>query len=310
MPGNKRINYACLALAYCNEQPIDGVKSVGFSFSRGITNVYGRGSSNPAATYGQLPDIQFDYSSHVTYNSGFPGFQNEPGLSDYVSFDMSIGSDTEELLTNPIQTIRASYMLLNSVTYNLAVDGLFSIDRTFQGWNKTSNCGTGPGRSSESSGIILNRAAFNSGGSSLPSPLANTALQNIQVSINVNRSFVSEFATRKPYASYINFPIETTCKFEALILDSLDEYNFDLLQNACKNGPLYTQDIVIGTCAGSPITIEKAYLTSFDYSGADAQANGDNLRLSLTYTGYQSPAGIKPVTYINDEDLSDPCACS
>lgn len=310
MPGNKRINYACLALAYCNEEPIDGVKSVGFSFSRGITNVYGRGTSNPAATYGQFPDIQLDYSSHVTYAGGFPGFQNEPGLNDYVAFDVSIGSDTEELLSTPLQTIRASYMLLNSVTYNLTVDGLFSIDRTFKGWNKSSSCGIAPGRSAESSGIILTRAAFSNAGSSLPSTLNNTALQNIQVSININRSLVNEFATRKPYASYINFPIETTCKFETNILDSLDQYSFDMLDTACKNGPLDQEDIIIGTCAGSPITIEKAYLTSYDYSGAEATNNGSNLTLSLTYTGYQSPAGISPVIYIDDEDLEDPCKCS
>jgi hypothetical protein len=308
---NKRINYACLALAYCGARPIDGVKSVGFSLSRSITNVYGRGSSAPAATYGQLPDVEFSYSSHVTTTTGFPGFQNEPGLTDYVSFDMMIGSDTAPLLTTPIQTLRMSYMLLSSVTYNLAVDGLFSIDRTFKGWNKSANCGQGLGRIAASSGIILNRSAFNSQNSTLPSIVAGSAIQNINVSMNINRSFVGEFATRKPYASYINFPIETTCTIDTIVQNSLENYTFDLLQTACRNGPLYTENLKIATCSNNAsIFINQAHLTSFDYSGAEAQQGGSNLKLSLNYTGYQPPIGIKPVIYIDDKDLEDPCSCS
>jgi hypothetical protein len=308
---NKRINYACLALAYCGERPIDGVKSVGFSLSRNITNVYGRGNSTPAATYGQLPDVEFSYSSHVTASTGFPGFKSERGLADYVSFDMMIGSDTSTVLTTPTETLRMSYLLLSSITYNLAVDGLFSIDRTFKGWNKSANCGQGLGRTAPSSGVILNRAAFSSQNSTLPSVLSGSAIQNINISMNINRSFVGEFATRKPYASYINFPIETTCTIEAVIQDSLDDFTFDLLQTACRNGPLYTENLKIATCVGSsPILINKAHLTSFNYSGAEAQEGGGNLKLSLTYTGYQPPEDIEPVIYIDDKDIEDPCSCS
>lgn len=307
---NKRINYACLALAYCDQRPIDGVKSVGFSLSRSINNVYGRGNSTPAATYGQMPEIEFSYSSHATYTTGFPGFPNEPGLNNYVSFDMMIGSDTDTYLSTPIQTIRASYMLLNSVTYNLAVDGLFSIDRTFKGWNKTSNCGQGLGRLAPSSGIVLNRAAFEENTSTLPAVLSGTMLQNIKVTMSINRSFVGEFATRKPYASYITFPIETSCTFDTVITNNLDQFSFDVLQTACKNGPLFTEDLKIDTCgAGAIINVDKAHLTSFSYGGAEAQNNGGNMTLSLTYTGYQSPSGIEPIIYLDDKDLEDPCAC-
>lgn len=308
---NKRINYACLALAYCGARPIDGVKSVGFSLSRSITNVYGRGNSTPAATYGQLPDIEFSYSSYATSGTGFPGFQQEPGLKDFVSFDMMIGSDTAPLLITPTQTIRMSYMLLSSVTYNLAVEGLFSIDRTFKGWNKSSSCGQGLGRTVASSGVVLNRAGFSPQNSTLPSLLSNSAIQNINVTMNINRSFVGEFATRKPYASYINFPIETSCTIETVVQNSLENYSFDLLQTACRNGPLYTENLKIATCAGgSPIIVDKAQLVSFDYSGAEAKQGGGNLRLSLTYTGYQPPKGLEPVIYIDDKDLEDPCSCS
>jgi len=129
-------------------------------------------------------------------------------------------------------------MLLSSVTYNLAVEGLFSIDRTFKGWNKSANCGQGLGRTVASSGIILNRAAFSPQNSTLPSIISGSAVQNINVAMNINRSFVGEFATRKPYASYINFPIETTCTIDVLVQNSLENFTFDLLQTACKNGPL------------------------------------------------------------------------
>jgi len=306
---NKRINYACLALAYCDKRPIDGVKSVGFSLSRKISNIYGRGTSNPAASYGQTPEIEFSYSSHITATQGLVDFSQEAGLADYVSFDMMIGSDTATYLSTPIQTVRASHMLLTSLTYNLGVDGLPSIDRTFVGWHKTSNCGNGLGRTAPSTGIVLNRAAFQDANSSLPAIVTNNILQNIKITININRSFVNEFGTRKPYASYINFPIETSCTFDVVLTNSLDSFNFDALQTACKTGPVLTENLKIGACVGPPIQINKAYLTSFNYSGAEAQNNGDNLKLSLVYTGYQSPSGIEPVTYLDDEELSDPCSC-
>lgn len=307
MAGNKRINYACLALAYCNGEPIDGVKSVGFSLSRNISNIYSRGSSVPVATYGQLPEIEFTYSSHVTNSSGFPGFDNEPGLFDFVSFDMTIGSDTEEYLSTPIDTIRASYMLLSSVTYNLAIDGFFSIERTFKGWNKTSECGLGMGRQSASSGTIMTRKSFLES-SSLPSILNGTSIQNIKTTMTINRAFVGEFATRKPYASYITFPITTECEIETLLTDKLDNFDFNTLQTACKNGPLYSQNMTISTCTGNSIQIQKASLTSFSYSGGEADTNGSNLKLTLKYTGYQSPSGINPVIYI-DDSINDPCQC-
>ena len=308
MSGNKRINYACLALAYCNQRPIDGVKSVGLSFSRNISNLYARGSSSPVATYGNLPDIELKYSSHVT-NAGFPGFNNEPGLNDFVSFDMLIGSDTAPVLTSVQKSIRTSYMLLSNVTYNLTVDGTFSIDRTFKGWNKTSDCPNNLGRTGSSSAAILSRAAFSSTNSLLPSILSDTSIQDITVSMSINRSFVNEFATRKPYASYITFPIETTCTFNTIITNNLDQFNFNALDTACKNSALYTQNITIATCVGPAITINSAALTSFDYSGAEAQKDGSNLQLSLTYTGFQSPNGISPVIYLEDADFSTPCGC-
>lgn len=310
MPGtNKRINYACLALAYCDQRPIDGVKSVGLSFSRQINNIFSRSSSTPASTYGNLPDIEFSYSSHATYTSPFPGFSNEEGLTDFVSFDLMIGSDTSDVLYTPEQTIRLSHFLLRNVTYSMSVDGTFGIDRSFIGWGKSSDCGNALGRLSSSSGSVLDRSAFNQNSSNLPSILSNTTIQSISTTITINRSLVNEFSTRKPYASYITFPIETECTIKTYITNTLDSFSFDLLETACQNGSLYSQDIKISTCTGSPIEIKKAYLTSYNYAGAEASAGSSNLELTLTYKGYQSPSGISPVIYFNDIDLQDPCAC-
>ena len=301
---NKRINYACLALAYCNERPIDGVTSVGLSLSREITNIYGRGKPTPAASYGQLPSVEVSYSSHLTSN-GFTGFQNEPGLNDFIAFDMLIGSDTAPILVSPTQYIRATHLLLSSITYNLSVSGPFSVDRTFSGSGKVSGC-TSQGRSNGlTSGLVQNRSSFSAG--SLPGFLSGTAIQNVKISMKINRSSVGEFATRKPYASYITFPIQTSCTIDTLVQSSLDSYNFNILETACKNNPPYTEDLSFNVC-GSSITVEKAHLTSFDYSGAEAKSGGGNLILSLTYTGYQSPQDINPVIYINEDQL-DPCAC-
>jgi hypothetical protein len=311
---NKRINYACLALAYCDERPIDGVTSVGLSLSREITNIYGRGKSTPAASYSQLPSIEVSYSSHLTSN-GFTGFQNELGLNDFIAFDMMVGDENQILfsgsprpdiiLTSPIDSIRATYLLLSSITYNLSVDGFFSADRTFSGWGKVSNCPAQGRLPVSTSGIVQNRSSFSAG--PLPAFLSGTAIQNVKISMNINRSSVGEFATRKPYASYITFPIQTSCTIDTLVQSSLDTYDFNILETACQNTPSYKENLSFGVC-NSSITVEQAHLTSFNYSGAEAKISGGNLLLSLTYTGYQSPQNIKPVIYI-DEDQSDPCAC-
>jgi hypothetical protein len=293
--GNKRVFYGCLGIGPCGSGPMSGVISAKYSLSREISTVFGPGSSTPAATYGNLPNIEISYTSYLT---SYTSILSEAGLNSCTGFDMMVGSDAST--SNPVlnRTIRGSFMLLSSVTYNLSVDGPFTVERTYIGYSKPSG---GPGGSVPlSTATTLRRQNFSGG---LPSYLSNMAPQSISVSCKINREYIGEFATRKPYASYIRFPIETTCSIELLTQD-LDTYTMDAMESACRNPKTYSQDITISLCGnGGGITISKAFLTGLNYSGADAGTQ-ENQRLTVTYTGFTSPVGINPVIILSNED---PC---
>lgn len=309
MSGNKRIYFACLGVAYCGGTPIVGAKSVGMSFSRNISNIFAPQNKNPIATYGNLPDIEVSFSSYMT---GFSSIVNEVGLNSFTGIDILAGPDINKCIV-PDQMTRLSYLLLTSIVYNMPAQGFFSVERTYKGWNKNSctvpGGGAFSGCNSENAqpieGDVYTRQYFSLSGSNLPNEIRDNPLDNVTVSASINRQFVQEFATRKPYASYVSFPIETSCTFD-FTCQKLDNYTFDLTSSACKNAPSYKTNIKIALCNGS-IDINDAYLTSFKYSGAGSD-DSSNLKLSVTYTGYTSPSGISPVLILPDE-FNDPCTC-
>lgn len=295
MPGNNRVFYGCLGIGQCGGGPMSGIISAKYSLSREINHVFAPGKSTPAATYGAMPNIEISYTRYLT---SFTALSQEAGLNSFVGFDMMVGSDTSSSNPNLNRTIRGSFMLLTSVTYNLGVNSPFTVEYTYSGYSKPAG-GSG-GTLPAGSGNVLMRQSFNG---TLPAQIANTSPQNISASFKINRDFVGEFGTRKPYASYIRFPIESSCTFEVLTKD-LDSYVIDAMQSACKNPQTYAQDITLSLCGGGGgITIKKAYLTGLNYSGGDAGSR-DNQTLSVTYTGYTAPDNITPVLILPDED---PC---
>ena len=133
--------------------------------------------------------------------------------------------------------------------------------------------------------------------------IGDNPISNISIDAKINRSFVNELGTRKPYASYINFPIEISSTFECIV-QNFDSINFALDQTACKNSTAYKETIPIEVC-GSTFTLIDAQLTNFSYSGGEANSNS-NLRLSVTYTSYATPANAVPVIILPDS-FTDPC---
>lgn len=295
MPGNNRVFYGCLGIGQCGSGPMSGIISAKYSLSREVSNIFAPGKSSPAATYGAMPNIEISYTKYLT---SFAPLAQEDGLNSFVGFDMMVGSDSSSSNPNLNKTIRGSFMLLSSITYNLGINSPFTVEKSYIGYSKPAG---GPGGTlPPSTAKVLMRQSFNG---TLPTQIANTSPQNISVSFKINRDFIGEFATRKPYASYIRFPIESSCTFELLTKD-LDNYILDAMDSACKNPQTYAQDIVLSLCGNlGSITIKKAYLTSLNYSGGDAGSQ-DNQTLSVTYTGYASPDNITPVLILPDED---PC---
>ena len=299
MPGNKRVFYGCLGVARCKEVAYKRVISGSLSLSRSISNIFARGKRDPIATYGEMPSVDFTYSQYL---STLTPFADEIGINDPTGFDLLIGDDSADYISGTLSSTRCSFALLSSVTYNLPVDSFFTVEKKYIGFSKKTGSATGFDSIVSDPDPILRRNSFVSG---LPSQLNNQPIQNISINFSINRTPVNEFATRKPYASYVNFPLETTVTFEVLT-QQIDSYSMDALESACQNPSSYKQDITIAlSCGGGSITIPQAYLTNLNYSGGDANSSS-NQTLSATYTSYKvaNSQQIKPVIIMPEQD---PC---
>lgn len=308
MAGNNRVFSGCLGIATCNGSPLSDIISVEYSLNRSINNIYKPQDSNPIATYGGNPDIEIRYTSYMT--DGFTPLSNETGVNEAVGFKLLIGLDDPNSWPDIRNTnipldhkaIGGSLMLLTSINYNLIIDGPFTISKNYSGYSKPTvdPQGVVPFKSATNiAEYIFLRHKFRG---TLPPEIQSNALQSISVTRTLNRQLVGEFATRKPYASYIVFPVETSCTFELLCQD-MDTYAISAMDTACKNPKTYKQDINLSFCEGNSLTIPKAYLTGLQYGGGAAGSN-DNLTMSVTYTSFETPAGLEPVYIMPDED---PC---
>jgi hypothetical protein len=296
--GNQRVFYSCLGVSVGGGSRLAGATSVGISGSRSISNIYASQNKNAVATYANLPEIEISVGSYL---SSFVSLENEPGLNSWTTVEVYAGSDTCPVLAANQKNV-FNYVLLDSIKYNLPADGFFTVERSYKGINKkpctvNETCNE---TDTGTDGIVKTRQYYVDG---RPSVIGDNPISNISIDAKINRNFVGEFGTRKPYAAYINFPIEIACTYECTVQD-FDSISFDLEQTACKNGPSYKESINVNIC-GSSFSIPDAQLTAFSYSGAEAGDNS-NLKLSVTYTGYSTPANIAPVIILPD-NFTSPC---
>lgn len=314
MPGNKRVYFACLGVARCKENTIlNDVISADLSVAVNINNIFSPGSTTPTTTYAEMPNVDFSYTSYLT---SFQPITSEYGLNNFVGFNLAVGLDSTNTSSYaglfsgastimadatgspPYAAVGCSLANLSSIVYSLPVDGFFTVKRSYKGFAKTSP--TPPSSFTESTRNTLRRQCFQG---TLPNGIADNAIQNIDITYSINRTMVQEFATRKPYASYVNFPIETTVQFE-LLTQKLDTYTINSMQTACRNIGSLKENIVISVEQAGSLNIRDAYLTNIAYNGGSANSN-DNQTMSVTYTSYAPIEGLKPVTIQTDED---PCA--
>jgi hypothetical protein len=300
---NKRVFYSCLGVSVGGGDRLQGATSVGISASRSISNSYTFQNANPVVTYAALPEIEVTVASYL---SSFTALHTEEGVNDWTNIAIYAGPENCHILASNQKNI-FDYMLLNSVKYNLPSEGFFTVERTYKGLNKkpcTISETCNPNQPNQS-GTVSTRRHYVSG---KPSIVQNNPITNISIDISINRNFINEFGTRKPYASYINFPIETSCTFECIV-QNFDDLEFDLNQTACKNIDLTPENISIAICnesaGNSNFTISNAFLTNFSYTGAEATGNS-SLSFSATYTGYMASSSINPVIIVPDT-FNDPC---
>jgi hypothetical protein len=274
---NVRITqYKDVGVSKCGT-PISGLLSASYSFSRNVNSIFSSGRRTPIVSYGNLPEITVSYSA---YEGSF-----DPGeANSFSTIDISGAGGS----------VSVSYALLTSFSFEMTVEGYLSVTKTFTGYAKTSGGGGGGGALTEPT--ISKRQDFSG---SLPPGLSGNYLQKVSGSIEIGRQTIAQFATRKPYASVVSFPIISSITYD-FFTNSMDSLSVDDLEAACKNPGSQTYSASVSAC-GFSFDISKAFVTSIDYSGAEASNTTGFQNGSVTYSSYQDIPQIKPVIIFNNE---------
>lgn len=275
-PQNIKITkYKDIAVSKCGT-PLSGLISASYSFKRNVNTIFARGQTKPTATYAVLPDIDISYTG---YNGSFD-------ISEANSFSKISISGTSG-------SIAADFALLTGFSFELSVDSFLSVTKTFTGFSKPSG-GVASGLTGNPT--VIKRQDF---GGSIPGAISGNHLQKVSGEISIDRQFIGEFATRKPYASVVNFPIVSSITYEAFT-DAMDSVTINALESACQNPSSLTANVGISAC-GFSFNIGKAHITSIEYKGGDANSTGSFQTISITYSSYEGFDGIKPVIILDNE---------
>lgn len=278
---NETINqYHNLSVSKCGST-LSGIISAQYSLSRNINNIYKTGSSSPVATYGDMPEVELSYTGHASSMGSFD--PNEANGFSTLTIQGSKGG------------VSASLAVLSSFRYNFQIDGPFTITKTYKGYAK-------PAAQSGSSGppgsvTVLKRQDYSG---NLPNGINGNFLQSVTADISINRQTIGEFATRKPYASVVSYPVVKSITYE-VIASSMDSVVISDLYTACQNPDSSTYNASIGAC-GVSFSISKAYVTNISYGGAEASVGSSPQTISITYSSYEDIAGLKPIIYFDNNE--------
>lgn len=304
-----RIFYSCLgvALSAPNSFPysiLTGVQSVSITSSNSIEyflNAKDKEVNPSTGIFQATTDVGLQYSEIAT---SFENLPSSIGVNNYADFYMFTGEDTDEEL-DPVRYILCRYVLLESITYSIAVDNFFQKEKSFKGFSRyicpfnsftLSEPGSGDGSIDSECVLprILRREHFNIAGSSLPSIVNSNSLQSIQITQTINRTNINEPGTKTPYGSAVNFPIETNISLE-LISRDLDSNTQPFQTNSCLGNNFPTTDMEIVICndiCENKFNISQAAFTNIVYGGGDV--GGGNQTVTIEYTSYD-PLGINPL---------------
>lgn len=269
-----------LSVSKCGNS-LSGLISAEYALSRNINSLYSLGNRSPIATYGDMPEIQVSYTGHAPEMGSF----NATEANTLATIDIS-GSNGG---------VNASLALLSKFSYNFQTDGPFTITKSFLGYAKEPAGGGGGGGGGYGSVLVAKRQDY---GGNLPAGIAGNYLTGVSAEITINRQNIGEFATRKPYASVVQFPLQQSITYD-VIASAMDSITISNLYNACKNPGSQTYSAGISAC-GASFSISKAYVTSIQYSGGEASLGSKPQTISITYTSYEDIPGIKPIIYFDD----------
>lgn len=298
-----RIFYSCLGVAMVtpsastNNLPVgilEGVQSVAVDSNKSLEYFLTYGSPTVDNVLANTPDVSFSYSELL---QEFENLSDTDGVNDYVDLYMYVGEDDKDCI-DPNKYIACRYLVLESMTYNLSVDGVFTTDKSYRGFSRyicntelvslnVPRCGALPTAET----LVARRQNFDLTGVNLPSYLTTTnALTNISITYNVNRQQVTEAGTKTPFGSAVTFPVDTTVKF-TLNSQDLDDKPDPFATTTCQPLSTSTTDIALALCGNGDIVkgtlnINNLVLNSIGYQGGDT--SGGNQEMTVEYVSYDS----------------------
>jgi len=300
--GNNRIYYGCLGVALSTPSSfpsalLPGVQSVGVNTTNRTEYILSPGIAVPQAYYTLLSDVTFTFSEAF---QSLESLSSISGANNYIDLYMLVGEDDVECM-DARKYIRCKYILLQNLVYNLNINGIFNVEKTYTGFSRyicsTSSSITIPncGSPIPNYSVVGSRRHFNISGSSLPSLLtSDNVLQTVTITQSINRENITEPATRTPYGSMVSFPIETKLTFNVVSKD-LDSYTNNYNTSICNSISSHIEDITISVCGiggsgnTSSLSFNDAYLESINYNGGDT--TGGNQEINIEYVCY-SVSGI------------------
>lgn len=112
-------------------------------------------------------------------------------------------------------------------------------------------------------------------------------IQNISVSVDLNRQSIYELGRRTYYIRFINFPVDVTCDFDVLMtkFDAVSASEAGGMNGAASGYNLVNRTIRIRTEEGTMIDLgTRNKLRNVTLSGGDASSNGGFVSTRYSYT--------------------------
>ena len=317
-----RIFYGCLGVALCANDAAPaalllGVQSVTIDATSPYefflaTNSDTNNAMQPADdVYPALSEIRVVITQLI---KEFLPVQSILGANSYVKAYLYKGDDTDPCLIHSDRTIVCKGLLLSDVEYSLSVNGLFTVKKTYTGFTRDVCAGGGPpmvncpNAAIPGPGDLVAKRQDISTMTLNGSVIEASKIQDITINSSISRQNILETSTRTPWGSYVKFPVITTCACKS-ISQEFDSYKNEIKTSCGDSIQATLENITIGICAtkgsaAGEITINKAVLTSLNYTGGDV-GSSNNQYVSFVYTSYYS-TGILPHIQV-PEGLANGC---
>lgn len=306
--GRNRVYYGCLGVAHSATPSslsipssiVEGVQSVSFSSEKDLQQYLYYGDTQPQF-YTGLSSVSFSYTEIL---KEFEDIADIDGANDYTNLFMFLGDDTSECL-DPENYIMAKYLLLDSLTYDLNIDGFFTLEKSYSGFSNyicsTSSAIGIPGCSSSTSYKPMRRQNFDISASSIPGTnLNNIALTSLQIEQSIRRESIKEPGIRTPYGFSTQYPVETQVSITIPtknLYGGMNWGNDTFSIESCESISSSVGDIELTICSpvggtNSTLSITDCRVKSINYAGGDTSGGNQNISVSLT-SSYDP--GIEPL---------------